>query len=97
MSSAETVVSMLQDGSLWILMGSGRYWRLRQNGKVKRWKRDMFRYRIPVKAGLRVYSEITNDTQIGTFDSKRDIICSSTDPNTCENRRIIIKHGALVA
>lgn len=77
-------------------MKNGRYWRLRQNGVVKLWKRDRFRYRIPVKAGMYVFTEITNQTEIGTFDSQADFICSGSDPNTCPYRAALKTAGALV-
>jgi hypothetical protein len=94
--SAEQVGYALQHGCLWVKMSNGRYWRLRRNGKTQTWKRDLFRYRIPVKAGLYAFTEITNKTEIGTFDSKHDIICSETDPNTCPHRARIAKANALV-
>ncbi len=91
-ASAEQVCYELDHGSLWIKMSNGRYWKLRRNGAVQRWKRDPFRYRIPVKAGLKVYAEITNDIEIGTFDStSAAIIASQTDPNTCSYRREIVR------
>jgi hypothetical protein len=88
--SAEQMEYELKHGCLWIAMSNGRYWRLRQNGNVKRWKRDLFRYRIPVKAGMYVFSEITNQTEIGTFDSRASIINSEADPNTCPYRKAIL-------
>lgn len=86
----------LEHGSLWVRMSNGRYWRLRANGATKLWKRDAFRYRIPVKAGMYVYSEITNETEIGTFDSNASVIASGTDPNVCVHRAAIAAAGGLV-
>ena len=89
-SSAEQVRYELNHGCLWIRMNNNRYWRLRANGATKTWKRDTFRYRIPVKAGMYVFSEITNETEIGTFDSLMPIINSEADPNTCPYRKAIL-------
>ena len=88
-ASHQHVTVELDAGHVWARMNNGRYWKLRRNGAVKLWKRDLFRYRIPVKAGLKVYSEITNQTEIGTFDSDYQFIFSSADPNTCPHRAAI--------
>jgi hypothetical protein len=69
----------LQHGCLWIKTSRNRYWRLRRNGCTKTWKRDLNRFRIPVKAGLYVYSAVTNDTVIGDYDSGKDIIFATDD------------------
>lgn len=34
--------------------------RWRRNGKTKTWKRDLERYRLPIKHGLYTYDAITN-------------------------------------
>ena len=85
MSSSHQQVSYeLKTGCLWVRMSNGRYWRLRQNGATKLWKRDIFRYRIPVKAGLKTCSEITNETVIYPADFAARgalFVCSETDPN----------------
>ncbi len=39
--------------------------RLRVNGKVKTWKRDANRIKVPVKHGLYNYGEVTNGTYEG--------------------------------
>jgi hypothetical protein len=80
-SSYQQVEWELDHGFLWIKMNNGRYWKLRRNGKTKTWKRELFRYRIPVKAGMYKYSEVTNQTDIGTYDSGHYIICSHLNPN----------------
>lgn len=87
-ASMEQIDHDLRHGCLWIAVGK-RYWRLRRNGRTQTWKRDLFRYRIPVKAGLYVYDAICNDTDIGTFDSNLRVIASETDPNTCPYRHAI--------
>ncbi len=40
--------------------GTPQQWRV--NGKVKRWKRDPGRIKVPVKHGLYDYDYLTNDT-----------------------------------
>ena len=57
-------------------MANGRYWKLRRNGATKTWKRDSNRFRIPVKAGLRSHTYLTQDTDFTT-----DFIVSKKDPN----------------
>lgn len=95
-SSHQQVRYEIEQGAIWVRMNSGRYWKVRCNGATKLWKRDAWRYRIPVKAGLKVFSEITNETEIGTFDSTASFIYSETDPNTCPYRAALAKAGALV-
>ena len=95
-SSHQQVRYEIEHGSIWIRMNSGRYWKVRCNGATQLWKRDLFRYRIPVKAGMYLYTEITNKTEIGTFDSDYAFICSRTDPNTCKYRAAIKKLGKLL-
>ena len=84
---------VMSGGEAKMLIAEGR---VRVNGATKLWKRDLFRYRIPVKAGMNVYNEITNETEIGTFDSTAAFLYSETDPNTCPHRRAIAQAGALV-
>jgi hypothetical protein len=93
-ASHQHVTAELDAGHVWVRMNNGRYWKLRRNGATKTWKRDLFRYRIPVKAGMYVYAEITNETEIGTFDSSAAFIYSSADPNTCPHRAVILKGQA---
>lgn len=69
----------LAHGCLWVKMVNGRYWRLRRNGCTKRWKRDLYRFRIPVKAGLKAYASITNETVIGDYDSHANFIFALDD------------------
>ena len=80
-SSHQQVRYEIDNGSIWVRMSNGRYWRVRANGATQLWKRDAWRYRIPVKAGLKVYSEITNETVIGHCDGNETFICSFSDPN----------------
>ena len=53
--------SLLDHGQVECLMGSGRWWRLRRNGQTKRWKTRPAAFRIPVKAGLRSCTYLTED------------------------------------
>ena len=81
-SSHQQVRYEIEHGSIWVRMNNGKYWKVRCNGATKLWKRDAWRYRIPVKAGLKVYAEITNETTIGHCDGNETFICSFSDPNT---------------
>ena len=79
----------LSHGCLWIKMANGRYWRLRRNGATQRWKRDANRFRIPVKAGMYAYSEITNDTVIGPpWDDDNIIFANDDDIATFHNHKL---------
>ena len=69
----------LDHGCLWIKMNNGRYWRLRRNGRTQTWKRNVSRFRIPVKMGMYGYSEITNETAIGEYDSGANVIFALDD------------------
>ena len=55
----------LDTSKLLVRSASGRLWRARRNGKTQLWQRTPGKFRIPVKAGLRVYracGEITEAT-----------------------------------
>jgi hypothetical protein len=47
------IETLLDAGKLEIAMRNGNYWTLRRNGATKLWKRDVNRFRIPFKAGLK--------------------------------------------
>lgn len=55
----ENVDAYLDRGLLYAGMTNGNWWRLRRNGRTKHWKTDPNRLYIPVKAGLRAYTKIT--------------------------------------
>lgn len=83
----EEIESALKTGQLWLMMGRGRvtnYWMLRRNGKTKRWKRDVTRWEIPVKGGLRECVTILNDlviVRIGVESwEAHPIVCSPVNP-----------------
>lgn len=60
MFTRETIEAALDKRILFAHMRNGKWWRVRRNGKTQTWKREPMRFRIPVKAGLRAYGEITN-------------------------------------
>lgn len=55
----ENVDGYLDRGLLYAHMTNGNWWRLRRNGQTRRWKLDKERIYIPVKAGLKAYSAIS--------------------------------------
>ena len=55
----EQLETALDSGLLEGRMTNGRWWRLRRNGQTKRWKRNPERFRLPIKAGFRVYDAFT--------------------------------------
>jgi hypothetical protein len=50
--------SLLDSGRLECLMSSGRWWRIRRNGKTQTWKRNPAAIRVPFKMGLRGHGAI---------------------------------------
>ena len=52
----------LDTSKLLVRTRSGRLWRARRNGATRHWVKTPGKFRIPVKAGLKVYSEITEAT-----------------------------------
>ena len=95
-SSHQQVRYEIDNGSIWVRVSNRasavRYWKVRCNGATKTWKRDAWRYRIPVKAGMYLFAEITNKTEIGHCDGNETFICSFSDPNLikreCERERV---------
>lgn len=61
----------LSEGRLWALMGNGNYWRLRRNGATQLWKTRPSEFRIPVKAGMKSYGNVTHSDTIGAGKSSR--------------------------
>jgi len=55
----DNVEHYLDHSLLYAGMRNGRWWQIRRNGATKRWKKDASRIRIPVKAGLRSCTAIT--------------------------------------
>jgi hypothetical protein len=58
-TSRDDVESALEWGMLYAAMANGAHWKVRRNGKTKTWAREVDRFEIPVKAGLRAYGRIT--------------------------------------
>ena len=52
------IENSLYNGELWAAMQSGRYWKLRRNGKTQTWKTRPGEFRVPVKCGMYTYGEI---------------------------------------
>lgn len=52
-------------------MINGRWWHLRRNGATQTWLRRPGEFRIPVKAGLRSYGELTHATRYGEDEDFR--------------------------
>jgi hypothetical protein len=52
----------LDSGRLFVCVNRAKdqWWKARRNGKTQRWKRDPLRFRIPLKAGLRVTGAVTD-------------------------------------
>lgn len=84
------IESALKTGQLWLMMGCSpsntvtHYWALRRNGMTKRWKRDVTRWEIPVKGGLRECVTITNGLalmRVGVESwEAHPIVCSPVNP-----------------
>jgi len=49
----ENVDELLDKGMIEVHMNSGKWWRVRRNGRTQKWKRDPSRIRIPFKFGLK--------------------------------------------
>jgi hypothetical protein len=83
MNNRDAIETALAAGHLWALVGNGRYWRLRRNGATKTWKRNPAKFRIPVKAGLKTYGEVTETSPIGIGNPQDApaFLVTSTDPN----------------
>lgn len=65
------IESLLEAGMIYGEMAHGRYWQVRRNGATKLWKTRPNEYRIPIKAGLKVYGYIepTNLTGFWLMDN----------------------------
>jgi hypothetical protein len=63
MFTKETIEAALDSGQLETEVTNGtntRWWRLRRNGATRTWRTRPSDFRIPTKAGLRAYGEITH-------------------------------------
>lgn len=63
----DQIEQALDQGRISALMSHGKWWRVRRNGVTKLWARSPGRFRIPIKAGLRTYGEITESTNWDHF------------------------------
>lgn len=81
----QQIEQALHDGELWCAMRNGRWWRARRNGQTKTWKTRAGQFRIPLKAGMYSYGEITHSSRVtttdGTFWRSGDFVISAGDPN----------------
>jgi hypothetical protein len=57
----------LDHGNLFIAMSNGRFWLCRRNGSTKLWKRDLTRFRLPIKFGLKGTGQIDEATELKHF------------------------------
>ena len=89
MTYRKTIEDALDQGHLWMAVAGSRWWRCRRNGQTRTWKRDATRFDIPIKAGWKVYGNITQ-ASIVTIPGGRlggtDWLISHLDPN--ETQRV---------
>ncbi len=72
------IETALSKGHIWARMVSGRWWRIRRNGKTKTWVTRPGEWSIPVKAGLRSCTTLTNNS---TFGGDGDFMICEFNPN----------------
>lgn len=82
----QQIETALSEGRLWAAMRNGRYWRLRRNGATQLWKTRPFDYRIPVKAGLKSYGNVTHTSLVAylsdpDFSAAHFVVTFGQDPN----------------
>ncbi len=77
-----SIETALAAGHVWAAMRNGRYWRLRRNGATKLWKTRPADFRIPIKAGIKSYGYIDQDSTVtaGVL-SAGDFIITQEEPN----------------
>lgn len=68
MNMLEYIESALNEGIVSAQMTTGRYWKIRRNGKTQTWITRPGEFRIPIKAGLRTCGELTHTSRIGLPD-----------------------------
>jgi hypothetical protein len=75
----------LSHGHLWAAMRNGRYWQLRRNGATQTWKTRPSAFSVPVKAGLKTCTRITETSSVslmGDVDWRAaHFVVSIDDPN----------------
>lgn len=82
----QQIETALSEGRLWAAMRNGRYWKLRRNGATQLWKTRPFDYRIPVKAGLKSYGEVTHTSLVAymsddTWRAAHFVVSFGANPN----------------
>lgn len=65
--SRANIDSLLDNGSLFVQMRTGRWWRIRRNGATKTWKKDAMRIRVPFMHGMYGYGAIDESHFYGQF------------------------------
>jgi hypothetical protein len=82
----------LERGHLWAAMRNGRYWRLRRNGQTKLWKTMLWRWEIPVKAALKSYTTISDESDMKYLTDigwrQADFLITSHDPNNAREMQL---------
>ena len=68
------IESYLDRGMISVRMNNGRYWAIRRNGKTQTFVRKPGTFRIPFKAGLRVYGALDHDMEIGTEEQRSTFV-----------------------
>lgn len=63
----QAIETALDQGKVEILMGTGKWWRARRNGRTQTWKTRPSHFRIPIKFGLRGYDAIDHDNMNGVY------------------------------
>lgn len=75
MFTQQEIETYLDKGMVWAAMRNGRYWKVRRNGRTQTWKTRPGEFRIPIKAGLKSYGEITHTFRENGF------VIAERDPN----------------
>lgn len=63
---------LVDAGELEVAMQHGRWWRVRRNGRTQTWKTRPGHYRIPLKMGLRGYTELTHSDVVEECREERN-------------------------
>lgn len=73
--SLEEVETALAAGQLWAGTRDGRWYEVRRNGKTQLWRTRPTHYRIPAKARLRDYVQITHESVVGRLGEEGARAC----------------------
>lgn len=77
----------LDEHRLFVQMANGNWWLMRRNGHTKTWQRRPWLFRIPFKAGLRCYGNLT-ETNYLSFRIAASPEAAMADPIRCYTLRI---------